>query len=68
LLCCFDDHAEKIGQLALDASILFDVEVEKKLSLLTIRHYDEATIEALTANRTIVLEQKTLQTIQALMR
>jgi aspartate kinase len=68
LLCCFDDHAEKIGQLALDASILFDVEVEKNLSLLTIRHYDEATIEALTANRTIVLEQKTLQTIQALMR
>lgn len=68
LLCCFDEHAEKIDQLALEASILFDVEVERNLSLLTIRHYDEATISTLTANRKIVLEQKTLSTIQVLMR
>lgn len=68
LLCCFDEHAEKIDQLALEASILFDVEVERNLSLLTIRHYDEATIATLTANRIVVLEQKTLSTIQVLMR
>lgn len=68
LLCCFDEHAEKIDQLALEASILFDVEIERNLSLLTIRHYDEATISTLTANRKIVLEQKTLSTIQVLMR
>jgi len=68
LLCCFDDHVEKIDQLASEASDLFDVEIEKNLSLLTIRHYDEATIDQLTANKIIVLEQKTLSTIQVLMR
>jgi len=68
LLCCFDDHADKIDQLALEASLLFDVEIERNLGLLTIRHYDEATISALTANKVIVLEQKTLSTIQVLMR
>jgi aspartate kinase len=68
LLCCFDDHAEKIDALASKASLLFDVEVEKNLSLLTIRHYDAATIERLTKDKLMVLEQKTPVTVQLLMR
>lgn len=68
LLCCFDDHPEKINLLASQASQLFDVEVEKNLSLLTIRHYDAATIEKLTINKVIVLEQKTLVTTQMLVK
>jgi aspartate kinase len=68
LLCCFDNHAEKIDALASEASVIFDVEVEKNLSLLTIRHYDTPTIEKLTRNKIIVLEQKTITTLQALMR
>ena len=68
LLSCFDDHAEKIEKLAADASVIFDVEVEKNLTLLTIRHYNEKTIRELTAGKKIVLEQKTEETIQVLMR
>ena len=68
MLSCFDDHAEKIEKLAADASVIFDVEVEKNLTLLTIRHYNEKTIGELTAVKYIVLEQKTEETIQVLMR
>lgn len=68
LLCCFDEHAEKTDQLASAASEIFDVEVEKNLTLLTIRHYDDATIKKLTENKVIVLTQKTPVTIQLLMR
>jgi aspartate kinase len=68
LLCCFDDHAEKIDSLALGASEIFDVEVEKNLTLLTIRHYNAGTIEELTLGKQIVLEQKTRETVQLLMR
>lgn len=68
LLCCFDDHAEKIDQLASSASEIFDVEVEKNLSLLTIRHYNTETIQQLTENKVIVLEQKTLETVQMLVK
>jgi len=68
LLCSFDDHPEKIGKLATEAAELFDVEVEKNLTLLTIRHYDEATINDLTKGKHIVLEQKTEETVQVLMR
>ncbi len=68
LLCCFDDHVEKIDQLAVAASMIFDVDLEKNLTLLTIRHYDEETISKLTANRKVLLEQKTVETVQVLMR
>jgi aspartate kinase len=68
LLCCLDNIAEKIGQLAAAASEIFDVQLVKDLTLLTIRHYDEKTIGELTKGKTILLEQKTTETIQILMR
>ena len=40
LQLCLDDHEEKINQLANECSILFDVQLEKQLNLLTIRHYN----------------------------
>jgi len=66
MLCCLDDVSEKIEKLALAASAIFDVQIEKNLTLMTIRHYNKALIEKLTADKTIVLEQKTSDTIQVL--
>jgi len=68
LLCCFSDHPEKIGKLASVAAGYFDVEVEKGLQLLTIRHYDKAALEKFTDGKEIVLLQKTVDTVQALYR
>jgi aspartate kinase len=68
LLCCFDDKPVKLEKLALAASTIFDVQLEKDLTLLTIRHYTEEKINELTTGKTIVLEQKTPDTIQVLMR
>ena len=63
LLCCFDDHAEKIDALAAEAAVLFDVELERNLSLLTIRHYDAESIQKFTKDKVLVLEQKTALTL-----
>lgn len=68
LLCCFDDRPEKIEKLALDASGIFDVELERNLTLLTIRHYDVETYQKLTAGKTVVLLQKTPETVQAVIK
>jgi len=67
IVCCLDDKPEKIEKLALVAADFFDVAVQKNLTLLTIRHYTPAKIEALTQGKTILLEQKTTETIQVLM-
>jgi aspartate kinase len=68
MLCCLDDIPEKIEKLALVASSIFEVQIEKNLVLLTIRHYTKEVIEKLTEGKTIELEQKTADTIQVLMK
>ncbi len=68
LLCCLDDRPEKIEKLALAASEFFDVQVEKNLTLLTIRHYDDAIVQKLTAGKIQVLSQKTSDTLQVLLK
>lgn len=68
LLCCFDDQEEKIHGLAAKASEQFDVQVEKNLELLTIRHYQETKLGEILKNKKILLQQQTPDTIQVLMR
>ncbi|MEN9571545.1 MAG: hypothetical protein RL172_2776 [Bacteroidota bacterium] len=68
LLCCLDDRADKIEKLALAASEYFEVQVQKNLTLLTIRHYTSDVIQQLTADKTTVLMQQTTDTIQVLMQ
>lgn len=67
LLCCFTYRELKIQELAAKASEIFDVQVQKDLALLTIRHYDEQTISDYVTGRTILLTQKTKEIIQVLM-
>ena len=68
LLCCLDDKTEKIEKLALAASEIFDVQLEKNLTLLTIRHYTRGKFDELTKDKTILLTQRTTETVQVLMR
>ena len=67
-VCVLDDHAEKIEKLALGAADIFDVQVTKDLSLLTIRHYTGDAFEKLSKGKTILLRQQTPETIQLLMK
>jgi len=68
LWAVFDDVVEKIDELASNASAYFDVELERNLTLITIRHYLKETVDELAKNKVILLEQKTISTIQMLMR
>ena len=68
LQVCLDDRTDKIEKLALAAADLFDVQVEKGLTLLTIRHYNEEVLSRHTAGRQEVLKQQTMETVQILMR
>jgi aspartate kinase len=40
----------------------YSVKFNEGLTLITIRHYDQATIDRVTENKEIILEQKTRQT------
>ena len=64
---CIDDKADKIEKLALSASSLFDVQVEKNLSMLTIRHYREDLLQELSKGKRIRLRQQSPETVQLVM-
>ncbi len=68
LQLCVDDRQDKLEQLAAAASAIFDVQIEKGLELLSIRHYDDATTARLAEGKQIILQQKTLDTLQVLYR
>jgi aspartate kinase len=68
ILICMDENKEKNERLALLASEIFDVQLERGLTLLTVRHYTIPVINMLTRMKHIVLEQKTKTTIQLLMK
>lgn len=68
LQVCLDDRVDKIEKLALAASEFFDVQVERGLTLLTIRHYNAVILAKLTEGKTEVLRQQTAETVQVLMK
>ncbi len=68
LQLCLDDRSDKIEKLAFAASQIFDVQVEKGLTLLSIRHYNNEMVEKMTAGKTIELKQQSAETVQVLMK
>jgi len=68
LQVCLDDRIDKIEKLALEAAEFFDVQVERGLTLLTVRHYNEETVQRLTKGKIEVLRQQTASTVQILLK
>jgi aspartate kinase len=66
LQICLDDRPEKIGKLAEMASEIFEVDIQKGLSLLTIRHYQDEVLQQQMRGRKPLLQQMTWETAQCL--
>ncbi len=65
---CLDDKGEKTERLAHAVTEVFDVELERGLTLLTIRHFDAEVLGALTRGHTRILLQQTPEMVQVLLR
>jgi aspartate kinase len=67
LQICTDYIPEKIDRFLQETSQFFDVELERGLTLLTIRHYQKDLPDKMSKGRKVVLQQWTPQTVQILM-
>jgi aspartate kinase len=67
LMLCIDDIPGQTEKISLAASEIFEVQVQKGLTLLTIRHYTQEIIDRLSKNAQIILEQKTRETVQLIL-
>ncbi|NTD97518.1 aspartate kinase [Agrobacterium tumefaciens] len=63
-----DDHPERIERLIEDLSAEFTIKYNKDLELVTIRYYNQNTIDRVTVNKDILLEVKSRHTCQMVMK
>lgn len=61
---CIDNDQEKISRLTKDLKTDFYVKYNDRLELITIRHYNQESINKVLKNRSILLEQTSRSTIQ----
>lgn len=66
-VCC-DDHAEKIKSLVAELQQQFKVLYNAGLELMTVRYYTQETLDILTKNKIILLEQRSRYTVQMVMK
>lgn len=66
-VCC-DDHAEKIKSLVAELQQQFKVLYNAGLELMTVRYYTQETLDILTKNKIILLEQRSRFTVQMVMK
>lgn len=62
----FDNREEKISQFAAEASRNFDVQVTPGLTLLTIRHYDDASLKKYAEGKQFLVRQQTVHNMRLL--
>jgi aspartate kinase len=65
---CLDISDDQLQRLKEKLEDQFIIKYNKGLELVTIRHYDQATIDRVTSNKDILMEQKTRQTVRIVMK
>ncbi len=63
-----DQHKIDKEQIVASFQDSYEVKFNDNLELITIRHYDQETIDRLTGDRLILLEQKTRETVRLVVR
>jgi aspartate kinase len=65
--CCIDED-DKVEELVKEISTKYKVYYNHPLELITIRHYNDAVIKKIIAEKELLLEQRSRNTIQLVLR
>jgi aspartate kinase len=65
---CVDDDERRVQPLIRQLNSLYEVRYNAGMELITIRHYNDAAIQKVTADRRILMELRSRNTIQMVLR
>jgi aspartate kinase len=65
---CVDEDEFKIPNLLEELKKDFEIRYNENLRLVTVRHYEQKTIDVLTKGKAILLEQRSRSTAQVVMK
>ena len=66
--CCFDYHIEKLNILISELQNDYKVYYNHPVSLVTLRHYQQSTIDEISQGKEVLIEQRSRNTVQLVMR
>ena len=67
-MACVNNDQTRIPRVINELRDHFEVTSENGLELITIRYYDEKTVERVMVNKELMLEQKSKTTIQLVVK
>ena len=67
-VACIDNREDKIAALKKALSKDYKVALNENVHILTIRHFNTASVQELTKNKQILLRQETRKTLQVVMK
>lgn len=66
--CCIDQDSAKIESLIKTLYGEFQISYHEGLELLTVRHYKDGIVEQLTGSKRVLLEQRSAETVQRVLK
>lgn len=66
--CSFDYHLEKLNKLITELQSDYKVYYNHPVSLVTLRHYHQSTIDEISQGKEVLIEQRSRNTVQLVMR
>jgi aspartate kinase len=65
---CMNNDPERIQVVLKKLQDRFQASLQERLELITIRYFDQATIDRVMVNKELILEQRSQTTVQLLVR
>lgn len=65
---CVTDRPDRINAFLSEISQEFDIEDEKNLELITIRHYQEPVVDAIKKGKIVLFEERIPKTVQLVLK
>ncbi|GAB5551189.1 MAG: aspartate kinase [Saprospiraceae bacterium] len=65
---CVNDTDNKVDRFVEDISDEFNVTMERNLELITIRHYNQATLDSLRGDKMVLVEERIKGTVQMVVK
>jgi aspartate kinase len=65
---CVDNDIDKVSQLYVELEKSFNLQLEENLELITVRNYNQSTVDRLLAGKKLLVEQKNSHTVRLVVR
>ena len=65
---CVDNDADKVSGLYIELEKSFNLQLEENLELITVRNYNQLTVDRLLAGKKLLVEQKNSHTIRLVVK